>query len=125
MITPPLLAGEILCPPTLEINATVKAPPNWTSFDTADNNGHKFDFAEFSDGPPQSWALLLPSKQADLKQGRVLTFDFRGIPQPWLICSYGGTSLTLSQKLAAATKLRKVTLGKSTNFSTAKKIECF
>ncbi len=81
-------------------------------------------FAEFSDGPPQMQAVLLYSKQADLKQGRVLTYDFYPVQQPWLICSYRGTSVTLSQKLPAATKRCQITLDKNTDFSTAKKIDC-
>jgi len=122
---PALLAAEVHCPSVLAIKEVAQVPAGWSVFDGAADGEHKFDFAGFSDGPPQLRALLLNSKEADLKQGRVLTYDFDSSQQPWLICSYTETSLTLSQKLPAATKRCQVTLDKKTNFKTAKTIVCF
>lgn len=124
-IAPTLWAAEMHCPPALAIQSTTQAPAGWSAFDDADHSQHQFFFAEFSDGPPQARALLLHSKEADLPQGRLLTYDFDAAQQPWLICSYTTSSLTLSQRLPAAIRQCRVTLDKKTDFSTVKKIECF
>ena len=125
LAAPAVHAAEMACPATLPVQQQVaQKADGWTSFDEAGDDPHKFYFAEFSDGPPQQWARLVPTASAAAQRDRVLVYEFGPRQQPWLVCSYEQTSVTLSQPLPPETRLCRVTLDSEQDFQTVKRIEC-
>jgi hypothetical protein len=117
-------AEVLLCPQALAVAQTAAATAGWSVFNEADGGTHPYFFAGFTDGPPERMAALMHSSETMRGKDKVLIYDFAGAQQPWLVCSYTRTSLTLNRKLPAATRQCRVTLDYATRFESVKKIEC-
>lgn len=115
--------GETLeCPGSLEVQQTAKEIPGWSPRNP--NTASPFYFVEFSDGDPKHSALLLPDGETMVGRNTVLTYSFAPVQEPWVICSYRGTSMMLAKRLPGSVKHCKVTLDQRPHFQQVLKVEC-
>ncbi|UMR31605.1 hypothetical protein MJ904_05150 [Massilia sp. MB5] len=117
-------SAELVCPSGLVVRQTAETPTGWTAFDAAAEREHPFHIAEISEGPPQRRILLMPTREIKQGKNKALVYDLGSIRQPWLICSYTDTSLTLSRSLPAHTRRCTFVLDHATNYASVKQMGC-
>ncbi len=116
-----LSALAIACPPVIEVRQDVVPVGGWIAHEL--QTPHKFYFAQFADGPPAREAILMHDKAFHSGKDKVLQYRFLPSQEPWLICSYTGTSAVLAQRLPPA-RLCQLTLDHAHNFETVSAIQC-
>jgi hypothetical protein len=67
---------------------------------------------------------LLHDREARAGKDQVLVYEFLDAQEPWLICSYTGTSAVLARRLAPGTRACRLTLDHARNFEAVKEISC-
>jgi len=117
-----LAAFTIVCPQTIEVKQTIRAVEGWEQVDP--KTPHKYYFAQFSDGSPSQEAFLMHDIETSAGKDKVLQYRFLESQEPWLICSYTGTSAILARKLPKASKSCQLTLDHAHNFETVSAISC-
>lgn len=117
-----LMAFAIVCPQTIEVKQTIRSVEGWEAVDP--QGSHKFYFAQFSDGAASRQAILMHDTELRSGQDKILRYRFLESQDPWLICSYTGTTAVLARKLPKATKSCQLTLDHAHNFETVSAISC-
>ena len=118
-----LLASMALaCPPDISLKQEVKPEPGWATHDP--EVPHKYYFAQFSDGPPERHVILMHDKASRQGKDKVLHYQFLPSQEPWLICSYTGTSAALTRKLPKAIRSCQLILDHAHNDEIVSEIRC-
>lgn len=117
-----LAAISATCPPSIDVKQEVNSVEGWTVHGS--QSAHRYYFAQFSDGPPSREAILMHDAESKSGEDKILRYQFLESQEPWLICSYTGTSAVLARKLPKATRSCQLALDHVHNFETVKAISC-
>lgn len=117
-----LAAIAIACPQSIEVKQTIGPVEGWDQVDP--QTPHKYYFAQFSDGPVSREAFLMHTAESHSGKDKVLRYRFLESQEPWLICSYTGTSAVLARRLPKTITSCQLTLDHAHNFETVSTIMC-
>ena len=117
-----LAALAMNCPQSIEVKQEVRPIEGWDAVNTA--TPHKYYFAQFSDGPVSRTAFLMPDAESLSGKDKILQYQFLQSQEPWLVCSYTGTSAVLARRLPKGTRSCQLTLDHAHNFETVSAIKC-
>jgi hypothetical protein len=102
-------ADDLFCPESVNVQQSAVAPPaGWTP--SLSDASHRLEMVTFFSGPPEEQASLVYDRLTRLQSTSVarwnLPRDARGY---WIRCSYTGTSVELSRRLAPEVRVCEVT----------------
>lgn len=66
----------------------------------------------------------MPTREIKKGKNKALVYELGNIRQPWLICLYTDTSLTLSRSLPANIQRCTFILDHATNYASVQQIDC-